>query len=240
MKPAMPSGARGFTLLELLIAVAIFALLALATYRMLSSVMQADTATREHEQQVRELVRAMAAFERDVLQVTSRPVRDPFGEVRPALMGEDGDVTALEFTRNGWRNPLGAARSRLQRVRWELSGEQWQRRYWNVLDQAQDSQPQIQAVLDGVTAFTLRYMDRNGQWLPAWPTDDGTEQERLEQLPRALELVLEHRRYGQIRRVLRLPDGPATAQELGQGPGGQSPPPGEGQNVPPDEGQGQP
>src|SRR3989344_679501 len=54
---------RGFTLLELLIAVAIFALLALATYRMLSSVMQADKATREHEQQLRELVRAMAAFE---------------------------------------------------------------------------------------------------------------------------------------------------------------------------------
>ncbi len=218
---------RGFTLLELLIAVAIFALLALATYRMLSSVMQADTATREHEQQLRELVRAMAAFERDVLQVTSRPVRDPFGEARPALLGEDGDATALEFTRTGWRNPLGAARSRLQRVRWELSGEQWQRRYWNVLDQAQDSQPQVQAVLDGVTSFKLRYMDRQGQWQPSWPPSDGTDSQRLEQLPRALELVLEHRRYGQIRRVLRLPDMPA--ESTGQTPDGQPESPSDGQ-----------
>ncbi|MGY4534786.1 general secretion pathway protein J [Pseudomonas sp. TE3786] len=212
---------RGFTLLELLIAVAIFALLALATYRMLSSVMQADGATREHEQQLRELVRAMAAFERDMLQVVPRPTRDPFGEERAALLGQDGDATALEFTRSGWRNPMGAARSRLQRVRWELSGEQWQRRYWSVLDQAQDSQPQVQAVLDGVTSFTLRYMDRQGQWQPSWPPTDGNTSERLEQLPRAVELVLEHRRYGQLRRVLRLPDIPkdskAAAGQSGQG-----------------------
>ncbi|GLK88430.1 type II secretion system protein J [Pseudomonas turukhanskensis] len=222
MKTPMPRS-RGFTLLELLIAVAIFALLALATYRMLSSVMQADTATREHEQQLRELVRAMAAFERDILQVRARPVRDPFGEPRPALVGEDGDVTALEFTRAGWRNPLGAARSRLQRVRWELSGELLQRRYWNVLDQAQDSQPQVQAVLDGVTSFSLRYLDRQGQWQTTWPGTDGTESERLEQLPRAVELVLEHRRYGQLRRLLRLPDMPASASNGdGQLPDGQN------------------
>ncbi len=212
-------GERGFTLLELLIAVAIFALLALATYRMLSSVMQADTATREHEQQLRELVRAMAAFERDVLQATPRPVRDPFGEKRPALLGADGDATALEFTRTGWRNPMGAPRSRLQRVRWELSGELLQRRYWNVLDQAQDSQPQVQAVLDGVTRLTLRYMDRQGQWQPSWPPTDGNESERYEQLPKAVELELEHRRYGKLRRVLRLPDIPkAGGNSEGQAP----------------------
>lgn len=198
---------RAFTLLELLIAIAIFAFLALATYRMLSSVLQADGATREHEQQLRELVRAMAAFERDVLQAVPRPVRDPFGEEQAALLGKDGDDTSLEFTRGGWRNPMGAPRSRLQRVQWQRSGEQWQRRYWGVLDQAQDSQPQVQAVLEGVTAFTLRYMDRDGQWQTTWPPSEGSERERLEQLPRAVELVLEHRRYGAIRRVLRLPDG---------------------------------
>ncbi len=212
---------RGFTLLELLIAVAIFALLALATYRMLSSVMQADSATREHEQQLRELVRAMAAFERDVLQIVPRPVRDPFGVNRAALMGEEGDSTALEFTRTGWRNPMGAPRSRLLRVRWELSGELLQRRYWNVLDQAQDSQPQVQGVLDGVTSFTLRYMDRQGQWQTNWPPDDGSESERFELLPKALELVLEHRRYGKLRRVLRLPDMPKVGgnEEAPQIPG---------------------
>ena len=129
---------RGFTLLELLIAIAIFALLGLGTYRMLDSVLQTDKVTRAHEMQLREVVRAMAAFERDLLQVQARATRDAFGGPRAALLGEALDSPSIELTRNGWRNPLGQPRSSLQRVRWQLSGEQWQRQYWTVLDQAQD------------------------------------------------------------------------------------------------------
>lgn len=202
MKRAM----GGFTLLELLIAIAIFALLGLATYRMLDSVLKTDASTRTHELQLRELVRGMAAFERDILQVTPRPVRDPFGDERPALLGEDVDGVALELSRAGWRNPLGQLRPTVQRVRWELSGEKWQRRYWKVLDQSQDSQPQIQQVLDGVTRMELRYLDSEGNWLNSWPPADNGSEEQKGELPRALELVLEHRRYGELRRVLRLPD----------------------------------
>jgi len=198
---------RGFTLLELLIAIAIFALLGLGTYRMLDSVLQTDKVTRAHELQLRELVRAMAAFERDVLQVQARPVRDPFGDPRAALLGEDLDSPALELTRSGWRNPLGQARSSLQRVRWQLSGEQWQRQYWPVLDQAQDSQPQVQQALDGVTRMQLRYLDQEGAWQSSWPPLEKNPDEALKLLPQAVELVLEHRRYGELRRVLRLPEG---------------------------------
>jgi general secretion pathway protein J len=204
---------RGFTLLELLIAIAIFAVLALGTYRMLDSVLRTDSVTRSHELQLRELVRAMAAFERDVLQVVARPVRDPFGDPRPALLGEEVGGVAVELTRTGWRNPLGRARSGVQRVRWQLSGEQWQRRYWNVLDQAQDSQPQVQQALQGVTRLQLRYLDGSGSWHDSWPPPGGRSDEALVALPRALELVLEHRRYGELRRLLRLPDLPPQRQQ---------------------------
>src|SRR5690606_19794680 len=119
---------------------------------------------------------------------------------------------SIEVTRSGWRNPLGSARSSLQRVRWQLSGEQWQRRYWTVLDQAQDSQPQVQQALDGVLSVKLRYLDNKYNWLESWPPSDGEIEQRLENLPLGIELVLEHRHFGELRRVLRLPDGPPPAR----------------------------
>lgn len=209
--------ARGFTLLELLIAISIFALLGLGTYRMLDSVLRTDAATRNQEQRLRELVRAMSAFERDILQAQPRPIRDPYGDARAALLGERGEQDSIEVTRSGWRNPLGTARSNLQRVRWQLSGEQWQRRYWTVLDQAQDSQPQVQQALDGVLSLRLRYLDSTYAWVDTWPPSDGEMAERLQKLPLGVELVLEHRHFGELRRVLRLPDGPPKAKPGGPG-----------------------
>lgn len=204
---------RGFTLLELLIAIAIFALLGLATYRMFDSVMQADRAQRAQEQRLRELTRAMAAFERDLLQVWPRPVRDPLGDAQPALLGDSGKSSSLEFTRNGWRNPLGLPRATLQRVRWQLQGEQWQRSYWAVLDQAQDSQPRVQQALAGVQRFELRFLDEEGRWLQSWPPANSSAEEALSQLPKALELVIEHRHYGELRRLWRLPESAAAGQQ---------------------------
>ncbi|MDH4569470.1 type II secretion system protein GspJ [Pseudomonas sp. BN414] len=201
--------AAGFTLLELLIAIAIFALLAIGTWRMLGAVLDSDEATRVQEQQLRELVRGVSAFERDVRQVISRPIRDAYGESRAALLGEQsGDSDSLEFTRSGWRNPTGTQRSRLQRVRWQLSGERLERRYWTVLDQAQDSLPRVQNALDGVTSMKLRYMDDSGDWQDSWPPAGLPDDERLDRLPLALELTLQHRRYGELRRVLRLVENP--------------------------------
>ena len=208
----------GFTLLELLIAIAIFAVLALGTWRMLDAVLDTDAATRLQEQHLRELVRAVAAFERDVGQVVPRPVRDAYGEPRAALLGEhDGTTDSLELTRNGWRNPTGLQRSRLQRVRWQLSGERLERRYWNVLDQAQDTLPQVQHALDGVTRLQLRYLDDVAGWQETWPPAGVAEDERLERLPQALELIIEHRRYGELRRVLRLVDTPPRDVQANEG-----------------------
>lgn len=200
---------RGFTLLEVLIAIAIFALLAMATYRMLDSVLRTDTAQRQQEQRLRELTRAMAAFERDLLQARLRPVRDPLGDPLPAMLGE-GD--RLEFTRSGWRNPLGQPRATLQRVRWQLEGERWQRAYWLVLDQAQDSQPQVQQALDGVRRFELRFLEPEGRWLQSWPPANSSSEDGLTQLPKAVELIIEHRYYGELRRLWRLPEAPEQGQ----------------------------
>lgn len=205
---------RGFTLLEVLIAIAIFALLAMATYRMLDSVLQTDRGQREQELRLRELTRAMSAFERDLLQVRLRPVRDTLGDPLPAMAGTSSQDTVLEFTRSGWRNPLGQHRATLQRVRWQREGEHWQRAYWTVLDQAQGSEPRLQQVLDGVTRFELNFLDGEGRWLKDWPPANSDSTEAMLQVPRAVELIIEQRRYGKIRRLWRLPEMPDAEQLL--------------------------
>ena len=226
--------AAGFTLLELLIAIAIFALLGLATYRMFDTVLRSDAQIRRHEVALRELARGLWTLERDLLQASPRALRDPFGDPRPALLGSsagESGTASLELTRGGWRNPLGLPRSELQRVRWRLQDDQLLRDYWLVLDQAVDSQPREQRVLSGITGWQLRYLDQDGQWLDTWPPQPAAAVDplALQRLPRAIEVRLQHRQYGELTRLLRLPDGPGQrlpgeasgeSGESGDGTGG--------------------
>lgn len=201
---------RGFTLLEVVIAISIFALLGMATYRMLDSVLRVDESTRANEQALRELTRTFAALDRDLTQAAPRAIRDGYGDFRPSLQGELGAVdgtAAVELSRYGWLNPLGLSRTQLQRVRWRLSGKRLERVYWTVLDQAVDSQPRVQSMLEGVVSLAFRYMNEEGEWLEQWPpTSSATTEKVGNVLPLAVELRLEHERYGEITRLYRLPE----------------------------------
>lgn len=206
--------AAGFTLLELLIAIALFALLGLGTYRMLDAVLRSDEAVRGQEQALRELSRGLGAFERDLAQAIARPIRDGYGDERAAFLGQVAgleDGVALEFTRAGWRNPTGLRRANLQRVRWRLAGDGLERLYWVVLDRDLDSAPRVQRVLGGVQSLQLRYLGQDNTWHDEWPPFErgrADPREQAQRMPLAVELTLEHGRYGSLSRLIRLPDGP--------------------------------
>lgn len=209
--------ASGFTLLELLIAIALFALLGLGTYRMLETVLRSDEAVRAQELQLREISRAIWALERDLQQAAPRPVRDGYGDEQNAFIGQVTGIeenVAFEFTRSGWRNPTGLNRANLQRVRWQRAGDQLERLYWVVLDRDVDSEPRRQKVLEGVLGLRLRYLDQEHAWHEEWPPFDpirGNPEAQAQRMPLALELTLEHERYGTVTRLLRLADGPKPA-----------------------------
>lgn len=196
MKRGAPAG---FTLLEVLVAVAIFALVGIASHRLLSSAVRVDAQTRQQEQQLRQLLRAMSSLERDVEQAMERPVLDHTGVSEPAFWSS-ADGQGLQWTRGGWNNPQGTARAQLQRVRWHYDGKALLRQYWPVLDRADDTPPQTQVVLEELRAVHWRFLDPQGIWRTQWQGEGPA-------LPRALELRLEHARFGQLRRVLLLPEG---------------------------------
>ena len=194
---------HGFTLLELLIAISIFAIvgvLAMSGYNEL--IMQRERAA-ETMARARTIQRAMTRLAQDFAQLEPRPVRDATASTaNPSLYSTSSG--AIELTRSGWTNPAGVARATLQRVGYRLENGKLLREYWNVLDRTLSSQP-LQAVqVDKVTGFTLRFMDRNRQWQNRWPADSVPPNERNRALPLAVEITLTLEDWGELTRVIEV------------------------------------
>jgi general secretion pathway protein J len=199
---------RGFTLLELLVALAIFAVLGVAAYAGLDVVLDAKDRIEAKSDQLGRLQMLFVLMGRDIEQTARRSVRDNYGDSLPALLGSN---TALEFTRAGWRNPAGLRRSHLQRVAYGLTDETLTRATWDVLDRAQDSEPRTVNLLGEVTALEIRYLDGSGEWRSDWPPSAGADRPAAAPLPRAIEITLEVKGWGSIMRLFRVADAPSGA-----------------------------
>jgi general secretion pathway protein J len=195
--------AAGFTLLELLVALSIFSLVAVMAYNGLKIVLNQQAATEVQADALAKLQKVYLLLERDIEQVVPRPVRDEFGDEQPALAGGD----ALELTRGGWSNPAGRLRSSLQRVGYAYEDRELVRYSWAVLDRAQDSGPQRQPLIGDIEEMTIRYLGANNEWEERWPnplaTGDGAAAGTV--LPRAVEVTLDHERFGPLVWIFRLP-----------------------------------
>lgn len=196
-------GTRGFTLLEMLIALSIFGLLAVMSYGGLSSVLEQQFRTEIEADRLAELQKTYLVMQRDIEQVVARPVRDEFGQQQPALAGGQ----TLQLTHGGWSNPLGRPRSTLQRVMYSWEDRQLQRYVWQVLDRAQDSQPLGQVLLENIEHMQVRYLLAGDDWKEQWPlaTQNLDADAALAALPLAVEVTIEHERYGTLVWLFQLP-----------------------------------
>ncbi len=194
---------RGFTLIELLVALAIFAVLALLAYGGLNTVMATRAAVEQQAEALGGLQRLYRRLERDLDQAIDRPVRDAFGDRRPALLGNlEGNL--IELTRAGWRNPADQPRSELQRVAWRLTGDGGlERAGWWALDRVQGEEPLRERLGEGIEKATLRFLDEADAWQAEWPPRNRPQAPAL---PRAVELILETEGYGELRWLFRLPE----------------------------------
>ncbi|MBI5450369.1 MAG: type II secretion system minor pseudopilin GspJ [Gammaproteobacteria bacterium] len=206
-----PGTERGFTLLELIVATAIFAVLAALSWRGLQTVLENRQRIELQAERLGQLQVLMVTLERDIEQAVSRPVRDRYGDTLPALQGGSG---GLELTRSGWVNPSGQPRSELQRVAFHLEQGHLVRSGWTVLDRAQDSEPFAIDMLGGVKTVSLRFLDDSRQWRTSWPPPQQYAGDSAGPLPRAVELTMELDDWGVMTRLLRiassLPDNNTT------------------------------
>ncbi|MCC5855664.1 MAG: type II secretion system minor pseudopilin GspJ [Idiomarina sp.] len=189
---------QGLTLIEVLIAIMIIALIGLASALVLSQMTASERNSAEHHKQLAELQFALLMLDRDVRQMVVRPVRQVPEERRRIYVTNSGDLTdsdsgGLAFVRAGWTNPQGILpRAELQPVVYRARDNVLQRLYTPFVDDATQD-PAIQDLLTGVTEFTVTFY-HNGEELERW--------ERPDDLPQRVHIQIEHEYFGVIDRVL--------------------------------------
>jgi len=193
----MAGDTRGYTLVEVLIAVLVFAVLASSAYMALNGLSRAAMAHRQHSADLAALQMTVARMDADIRQLVTRAVRAGDGSRESALTGQRFELTG---TRAGWANPAGLDRGSLQRFSWRLDNNELVRVSWPVTDTVPGSQAIMDPVFDPIERLELRYRDSAGRWHEQWPIAAA----QIEALPVAIEVRLTGQGFGSIRRLLVL------------------------------------
>ena len=176
MKPLAKQNPHGFTLLELLVAVAIFAVLSAMAYGGLRNVIDNSQQTQIAMQRLQQVQLAMLKISRDLTQLSQRSIRDEYGNTSNYILTGQGDDIFIEFTRSGRRNPAEMLRSHLQRVAYKLEENTLSRLHWPHLDRTQEILPYESVLLEEVESAAIRFLDINNEWHDEWPPFSATGQ----------------------------------------------------------------
>jgi general secretion pathway protein J len=178
------SAEHGFTLIELLVAVMIFAMLATGGVLLLRSTVAGQAAVRVHLDALADVQRGLSTLDADLSQATVRISRTQDGALAPAFFGRaaQDDEPLMQFVRDGWSNPGMLRHPSLQKIEYWWRDGRLERIGYDALDGAEPTEPAV--LFDGVTALTLRYRAKNGSWLERWAPEKPAD------MPTAVEMVL--------------------------------------------------
>lgn len=209
----------GVTLLELLVALAIFTAIGVAAYTSLFAVLDARAASERQSERLAALQYTVGALADDLRQAIDRPVRAVQPDARAPLAAQPGSGVIVRLSRGGWPNPAGLARSTIARVDWVLESDRLIRRWRSHPDALAQVEPTRRVLLDGVEDVRMRFLGGAGdEWHDRWPPLNARP--GSVGLPRAVEVTLELAGWGEVRRLFALAQGePSTAGARTQGLG---------------------
>ncbi|MFM9978216.1 MAG: type II secretion system minor pseudopilin GspJ [Sphingomonadaceae bacterium] len=196
--PSLRSGRRpwfasrfqpaGFTIVELMVSLFIFGMLAAAGTTLLAFSVRSQAAAAIRLEAVADDARLASLLASDLAQAVPRRARDSAGATLAAFRGSNGVGAApvLHYVRSGWSNAEDAPRASLQRVEIAVVEGRLERRSFTMIDGTDAGLSVVLA--DGVEGVRLRYRDK-AVWRSDWSDPNPAA------LPRAVELIV--RRAGQ-------------------------------------------
>ena len=200
---------RGFTLLEMLIAIAIFAMIGLASNAVLSTVLTNDEVTRTFSTRLKALQQGFGAIERDLAQMVARTPRLLEGGRGSTVFQTGNDILeseseALVFYRLGWLNPDGLLpRGSLQSVAYVVREGRLERWYFPYPEPEFGAEPIKTVVIDKVLSVEYSFF-----------MDDKWERKvEATKLPKAIAMEIEIEGLGKIQRKFLLPLGAAAPEK---------------------------
>lgn len=183
----------GFTLLELLVAMAVFVVMAAMAYAGLHGVLETRRAVQQRSEVLAQWQNFTVTLNEDLQQALPRGVRDQLGGEQPAFAGGN-DQRLLSLTRSVADWSHSSLHGKRQRVEYHREADGIYRLVWPVLDRTQQSQARRRKVLN-VDQLALRFYGVS--WGALWPTVGGG-------LPKAVEVSLNLPGIGTVRRMFAL------------------------------------
>lgn len=162
----------GFTLIEVIVALSVFAALSIIGYKGINSLIQTKQRITVEDSKWQELILFFDRFELDIKQCVKRPIRTNDDQLQaawlaaPSFAGEDG--AQLVFSRFGDPEQPGFLMD-TRRVGYRLHEGAIELLIWPSLDAAPSAKPERFIVLTHVAQVTFAYLAADGQWLNAWP-----------------------------------------------------------------------
>ena len=198
-----PKKQQGFTLLELLIASIIFAIMAVMAYGGLDNVMSNSKASQQALKRLQQIQQSVSVLNRDFSQIVPRSIRDEFGNPQPYLSAGNNIDNLVEFSRGGRVNPANLLRSSLLRIAYQFDDEKLVRLQWPQMDRAQETEAKKTILIDNLNEVTIRFLDQNAEWQEQWPplnatvgAGSGNTTELI-----GIEIILDLKDWGEIRRL---------------------------------------
>jgi len=194
---------RGFTLIEVIIAMSIFAILAILSYSGLHSVIMSKTSTEASLERLQELQMTMLTLNSDLQQISNRDAHDALGGSLQKLSTQSSEYL-IEFTRSGWRNPANLQRSSLQRVAYQIKDDALVRIYWPHVDRADDEQRVERTLIHNIESLEIRFLNADKEWKEDWPSATALTSADPAALPAAIDVRLKMNDWGEIKRLIKV------------------------------------